>query len=219
LFSDGAVSTMTLTHVFDAPCPRDDGQRLVLGASNEGMECISIYDVTSATTQQLSCSAHAAVYAADNRTLVFSRHVDTSSDEVVTMSDDGASMHVLVPASPNRIIRDPAFSFDGVSVVFAYGTVGGDGFASNWDIDVIDRSTHALTTITSVVGDMSTSSPRFTPDGTGIAFVTAATDPSNYAVKLVDVATGKVRVLIENLDELKLGFVGPQFTISLAPDP
>ena len=66
---------------------------------------------------------------------------------------------------------------------------------------------------------MSTSSPRFTPDGTTIAFVTTATDASSYAVKLVDVATGNVMVLIDDLDELKLGFVGPQFTISLAPDP
>ncbi len=207
------------------PDPRNDGNQLLLSvgySSPDAKSCIATLDAGGSYTD-VFCGGlgeglgRGGLYDPQGARVVFSSsvidgdHLDTSID---VMRNDGSNHTVLVSSAkddPTNGVSDASFSFDGRYVLYLNCFLGGTGW--NCEIDAIDINTRVIQVI--AAERTAKSSPRFTPDGTGVVFLEQQPNVDGvYSIREVDVATGVVTTLLQ--DSGSTGYLAP--ILSVAPD-
>jgi Tol biopolymer transport system component len=92
--------------------------------------------------------------------------------------------------SGNTRVSNPSFSADGKRVVFASGSnITGQNADGSWEIFLLDRTTNAVTQITSWPGPgYGNSYATISGDGTWIGYT--HTEPAGHQIRLYNIATG-----------------------------
>jgi Tol biopolymer transport system component len=181
---------------------RGDAKRLSWASIHDGT--VRTYDVATSSFGPILSSnvSSRALYAADDRTLVFARTSTSGASEIVTMRDDGAGEDVLVTATSPDWVEEPSFSWDGSRVVFVRGA----------QINVVTRATHVVQTFDVHAPAFD---PHLTPDDSAIIFVTPT--GNFFSIARFDLATGTTDMLVQNA--MVAGeSTWPPFHISVAPD-
>ena len=173
---------------------RSDGLRLALVDVNGAL---ATYDIDGTLGPTLATTVGRAFYAPDDTTLVFER-----DGQIVTMKDDGTNEDVIASG------HDPSFDWKGTHVVY----VDGD----RMNVDVIDRSTHAIQTLFTAPEYEYIWTPVLTPEGADVVFI-LGTNGGPFSIMRDELASGITDVLVKNIP-LFAYQTSPSFELSVAPD-